>query len=115
LTAPGFHVVQTDSDHWVENLAGLGGCGTQVFVGFVGDSVQQGHPMLPVLQIAETGALPAAAVADVDAVFADDSAANGVALQRLVTATVERTYTPVASAGGFVDFQLSRGLLGVST
>jgi hypothetical protein len=38
-----------------------------------------------------------------------------VALQRLVTATVERTYTPVASAGGFVDFQLSRGLLGVST
>jgi hypothetical protein len=116
LTAPGFHVVQTDSDHWVENLAGLGGCGAQVFVGFVGDSVQQGHPMLPVLQIAETGALPAAAVADVDAVFsADDSAANEVALQRLVTATVERTYTPVASAGGFVDFQLSRGLLGVST
>jgi altronate dehydratase len=115
LTAPGFHVVQTDSDHWVENLAGLGGCGTQVFVGFVGDSVQQGHPMLPVLQIAETGALPAAAVADVDAVLADDSAANEVALQRLVTATVERTYTPVASAGGFVDFQLSRGLLGVST
>ncbi len=115
LTAPGFHVVQTDSDHWVENLAGLGGCGTQVCVGFVGDSVQQGHPMLPVLQIAETGALPAAAVADVDAVFADDSAANEVALQRLVTATVERAYTPVASAGGFVDFQLSRGLLGVST
>jgi hypothetical protein len=71
--------------------------------------------MLPVLQIAETGALPAAAVADVDAVFADDSAANEVALQRLVTATVERAYTPVASAGGFVDFQLSRGLLGVST
>ena len=116
LTAPGFHVVQTDSDHWVENLAGLGGCGAQVFVGFVGDSVQQGHPMLPVLQIAETGALPAAAVADVDAVFSvDDGAANLVALQRLVTATVERTYTPVASAGGFVDFQLSRGLLGVST
>jgi hypothetical protein len=87
-----------------------------VFVGFVGDSVQQGHPMLPVLQIAETGALPAAAVADVDAVFSvDDGAANLVALQRLVTATVERTYTPVASAGGFVDFQLSRGLLGVST
>jgi len=115
LTAPGFHVVQTDSDHWVENLAGLGGCGTQVFVGFVGDSVQQGHPMLPVLQIAETGALPTAAVADVDAVFSDDGAANRAALRGLVTASVERTYTPVANSGGFVDFQLSRGLLGVST
>ncbi|MEI6051197.1 MAG: UxaA family hydrolase, partial [Opitutaceae bacterium] len=115
LTAPGFHVVQTDSDHWVENLAGLGGCGVQVFVGFVGDSVQQGHPMLPVLQIAETGALPAAALVDVDHVFTDDRAANRLALQRLVMTTLERTYTPVANSGGFVDFQLSRGLLGVST
>ena len=115
LTAPGFHVVQTDSDHWVENLAGLGGCGVQVFVGFVGDSVQQGHPMLPVLQIAETGALPAAALVDVDHVFTDDRTANRLALQRLVTTTLERTYTPVANSGGFVDFQLSRGLLGVST
>ena len=115
LTVPGFHVVQTDSDHWVENLAGLGGCGAQVLVGFVGDSVQQGHPMLPVLQIAEAGALPPAAVVDVDAVFTDDGAANAAALQQLVSATVQRTYTPVATRGGFVDFQLSRGLLGVST
>ena len=115
LTVSGFHVVQTDSDHWVENLAGLGGCGAQVFLGFVGDTPQQGHPMLPVLQIAEEATLPAAATADVDVVFTADGDANLALLHRLLTATARGAYTPVASAGGFVDFQLSRGLLGVST
>jgi len=83
LTVPGFHVVQTDSDHWVENLAGLGGCGAQVFLGFVGDTPQQGHPMLPVLQIAEEATLPAAATADVDVVFTADGDANLALLHRL--------------------------------
>ena len=115
LTEPGFHVVQTDSDHWVENLAGLGACGVQVFVGFVGVAPQQGHPMIPVLQLAEEATLPAAAAADVDLIFTADGDANLAQLRRLVSATAQRTYTPVASAGGFVDFQLSRGLLGVST
>lgn len=115
LMVPGFHVVQTDSDHWVENLAGLGGCGAQVFLGFVGDTPQQGHPMLPVLQIAEEATLPTAASADVDVVFTADGDANLALLHRLLTSTARGAYTPVASAGGFVDFQLSRGLLGVST
>jgi altronate dehydratase len=115
MTVPGLHVVQTDSDHWVENLAGLGGCGAQVFLGFVGDTPQQGHPMLPVLQIAEAATLPAAATADVDLVFTADGDANLARLHGLLTATARGAYTPVASAGGFVDFQLSRGLLGVST
>jgi altronate dehydratase len=115
LTVPGFHVVQTDTDHWVENLAGLGACGVQVFVGFVGTAPQQGHPMLPVLQVAEATVLPASAVADIDALFTDNADENHALLRRLVTATAQRAYAPVASAGGFVDFQLSRGLLGVST
>src|SRR5262249_47772445 len=43
---PGLHVVATDSDHWVENLTGLGACGARLFVGLVTDTPQQGHPML---------------------------------------------------------------------
>src|SRR5690606_2127696 len=27
FTQAGLHIVATESDHWVENLAGLGGCG----------------------------------------------------------------------------------------
>lgn len=115
FTKPGLHLVQTDSDHWVENLAGLGACGVHVFLGLVEDSPQQGHPMLPVLQVAERSTLPAAAAGDVDVILKGDLVADEVELLRVLARTAEGRQTPVASAGGFVDFQLSRGLLGVST
>ena len=115
FTTPGLHLVATDSDHWVENLAGLGGCGAHVFLGLVGDSPQQGHPMLPVLQVAERTVLPAAASQDVDVILNGDAAVDEAVLLRVLGDTVQGDYTPVANAGSFVDFQLSRGLLGVST
>ena len=115
LTEPGLHLVQTDSDHWVENLAGLGGCGVHIFLGLVGNSPQQGHPMLPVLQVAERGVLPAAAAQDVDVLLNGDVAVDEPVLLRVLADTVQGDYTPAANAGGFTDFQLSRGLLGVST
>ena len=115
FTAPGLHLVQTDSDHWVENVAGLGACGVHVFLGLVGDSPQQGHPMLPVLQVAARSVLPAAAAQDVDVILQGDVTIDEAVLLRVLSDTVQGGYTPVASAGGFVDFQLSRGLLGVST
>ena len=115
VTAPGLHLVATDSDHWVENLAGLGGCGAQVFLGLVGDTPQQGHPMLPVLQIAAPGGLPAVTERDVDAVLSGDADEDEANVLRLLCRTAEGDFLPAATAGGFVDFQLSRGLLGVST
>ena len=59
--------------------------------------------------------MAAAARADVDAVLTGEVAADEATLLRLVAATVQGERQPVANAGGFVDFQLSRGLLGVST
>jgi altronate dehydratase len=115
VAEPGLHLVQTDSDHWVENLAGLGAGGVHVFLGLVGDSPQQGHPMLPVLQIAERSVLPAAAAVDVDLLLSGDLSRDEGDLLRLLASTAEGGFAPAANAGGFVDFQLSRGLLGVST
>ena len=115
LTLPGLHVVATDSDHWVENLAGLGACGAHVFLGLVGDTPQQGHPMLPVLQVATAGALAPAAVQDIDAVLSGDITTDAATVLKLIGAAAAGTLVPAATAGGFVDFQLSRGLLGVST
>jgi len=115
FTTAGLHVVQTDSDHWVENLAGLGACGAHGFVGLVGDSSQQGHPMLPVLQVAERAVLPAAAAQDVDVILNGDPLVDEAVLLRVLADALQGDYTPAATAGGFVDFQLSRGLLGVST
>ena len=115
VTVRGLHLVQTDSDHWVENLAGLGACGVQVFLGLVADTPQQGHPMLPVLQVAERGVLPVAAEGDVDLMLTGEAGTDAAALLRLLADTLQGACTPVAAAGGFTDFQLSRGLLGVST
>jgi altronate dehydratase len=115
FTEPGLHLVQTDTDHWVENLAGLGACGVHAFIGLVGDSPQQGHPMLPLLQVAERAVLRAAAAQDVDVLLNGDLAVDQAVLLRVLADALQGDYTPVANAGGFVDFQLSRGLLGVST
>ncbi len=115
FTAPGLHLVQTDSDHWVENLAGLGACGVQVFLGLVGDTSQQGHPMLPVLQVAEPGILPASMRPDVDVMLEGDALADEATLLRWLADLAQGVRQPAATAGGFTDFQLSRGLLGVST
>ena len=112
MERPGVHVVATDTDHWVENLTGLGACGAHLFVGLVADTAQQGHPMLPVLQLAQAS-LPGAARADIDHVLAGEADIDAV--QQLVIATVRGDYVPASAAGGFVDFQLARGLLGVST
>lgn len=115
LTEPGFHVVATDTDHWVENLAGLGACGVHLFLGDVGRSPQQGHPLLPTLQIAGRAARGQLALEDIDLLLEGDPKTDFGQLRQLVLATARREYTPVATVGGFLDFQLSRGLLGVTT
>lgn len=113
--SPGLHLVATDSDHWVENLTGLGSCGAHLFIGLVGEAPQQGHPMLAILQVAEAGLLPTASIPDVDFVLTGDVMADEAELLRLLRHTAQGEFLPVASSSGSMDFQISRGLLGVST
>ena len=61
LASPGLHIVASETDHWVENLTGLGGCGAHLALTVVSGHAQQGHPLLAVLQVAEPaqrGGLP---------------------------------------------------------
>jgi len=115
LTRPGLHVVATETDHWVENLTGLGGCGAHLFLTLVRQHARQGHPLLPVLQVAAPAEASRVAAADIDAFLSGDPAADTAILLRLVTATAAGDLVPAANTSGLVDFQLSRGLLGVST
>jgi hypothetical protein len=115
FTQPGLHVVATESDHWVENLTGLGGCGAHLFLTLASQHGRQGHPLLPVLQVAEAserGKLPAD---DIDAFLSGDAVPDATQLLRLITAAAQQELTPASTATGAVDFQLSRGLLGVTT
>lgn len=115
LKTPGLHVVQTDSDHWVENLTSLGACGSHLVVGLVENTPQQGHPLIPVLQLAEPNVLPVGSHRDVDAILAgEDHGAIHAQIKTLLQDTLNQSHTAIANQTGFVDFQFARGPLGVS-
>jgi hypothetical protein len=59
--------------------------------------------------------LAAAAVKDVDVVLTGNVEDDTQVVVQRVVAIASGESVPSANAGGFVDFQLSRGLLGVST
>jgi hypothetical protein len=109
------HVVATESSHWTENLTGLGGCGAHLALTLVQEHARQGHPLLPVLQVAGPGVLPAAAAAEIDAELTGNPTVDADALLALVARVADRRQTPVANAQGNVDFQLTRGELGLTT
>jgi hypothetical protein len=71
--------------------------------------------MLPVVQIAEAhrrGILPAD---DIDVFLSGDTEGDAATLRELIIRIAQRERIPVANAQGFVDFQLTRGLLGLTT
>ncbi len=110
---PGLHVVETETEHWTENLTGLGASGAQMFLGLVAGHPRQGHPMLPVLQVAEAEEkLPAD---EIDLFLPRTATPACEALCRLVAAAAAREITPRAAARGLTDFQITRGHLGVTT
>ena len=55
------------------------------------------------------------AAADIDVFLSGDAVADEATLTLLVIAAAQHDRTPVANAQGFVDFQLTRGLLGLTT
>jgi len=115
LAHPGFHVVATETDHWTENLTGLGGCGAHLALTLVSDHARQGHPLLPVIQIAEPSQRAAIPPDDIDAFLSGDPVADRSTLEKILVSVAQRELVPAANAQGLVDFQLTRGLLGVTT
>ena len=99
----------------MENITGFGGNGAHLVLSVVGEHSQQGHPLLPVIQLAEPhrrGTLPAD---DIDVFLSGDATADVTTLMQWLVGVAQRERIPVANAQGFVDFQLTRGLLGLTT
>ena len=115
VTRPGLHVIASETDHWVENLTGLAGSGAHLALTVVRDHAQQGHPLIPVIQVAEADQRGRVAAEDIDAFLSGDPSVNLEKLTQLVAATASHRTRPAANAHGFVDFQLTRGLLGLTT
>jgi altronate dehydratase len=112
----GFHLMEAPSTHWVETLTGLGATGVDLVLAYVDGLPQQGHPFIPVIEVstARTGA--ASASTDFDLVFQPGGAASQWAEQllELASAVAAHQYVPKSMALGNLDFQITRGLLGVT-
>ena len=115
LGQPGLHIVASETDHWVENLTGLGACGAHLLLTIVSGHARQGHPMLAVIQVAESSQRTAIAADDIDFFLSGEAASDQAALERLLADVAGGERTAAASAQGFVDFQFTRGLLGVTS
>ncbi len=111
---PGFYVMETQTDHWVETLTGLGGTGAQILIAHVAEHPMQGHPMLPVLQVSTEPSVREVYASDLDLVLSDAPEENARRTAGMLLKTASRDYTTVSMRQKNTDFQFTRGLLGVS-
>ena len=108
---PGLHVMETPTHHWVETLTGLGATGVEIMLAHVSGSPLQAHPMIPLLQVASDEA--AAWSGDMDLTMRAGAPWTETILP-LVLSVASRVYVPKLYEQGNTDFQVSRGLLGIS-
>ncbi|MBM3803715.1 MAG: altronate dehydratase [Acidimicrobiia bacterium] len=113
-STPGFHIMETPTDHWVETLTGLGATGVEIFLAHVAEQPRQGHPLVPLVQVSAEPSLLKSASEDIDLRLEGDTARWTAAILQQVLAVASRRYTPKALLQGNHDFQLTRGLLGIS-
>lgn len=113
VSRAGFHIMETQTGHWVETLTGLGATGVDLIIAYTGTRPMQGHPMIPVAQISADGASGSYAD-DLDLVLNGDTETWPARILALISAVASRRSAPKSVAQGNIDFQVTRGLLGVS-
>ena len=105
----GFHVMETPTDQPTETLTGLGATGVDLALAHIVGAPLQSHVMVPLIQVSTDAATRSAYGADLDLATAD--------VEKLIALVVEvasRQYIPKLHGKGNTDFQLTRGLLGIS-
>ena len=117
ITEPGFHIMETPTDHVVETLTGLGATGVDLMFTHVVGHPLQAHRMIPLIQATTEEATGAVYEADLDLLPADTNwTPKGFSAQMLesILKVASRHYTPKLYGKGNTDFQFTRGLLGIS-
>ncbi|SFJ16056.1 Altronate dehydratase [Paenibacillus sp. UNC496MF] len=110
----GFHVMETPTEHWVETATGLGGTGVELILALAGRRPMQTHPFIPMLQLAPESADSLPYAQDLDLLLDGNPEAWGARILELSKRTLEHEFTPRLYRQGNVDFQFTRGFLGVS-
>ncbi|TDF95441.1 UxaA family hydrolase [Paenibacillus piri] len=110
----GFHVMEAPTEHWVETVTGLAATGVELIIALVDRQPMQTHPFVPMLQVASEPAMQQAYANDLDLLLTGNPAAWTNQILESCKQIIEHSYTPRLFQQGNVDFQLTRGLLGVS-
>ena len=105
----GFHIMETPTDQQTETLTGLGATGVDLALAHIVGAPLQSHVMVPLIQVSTDAATQANYGADLDLATADVDE-----LLALIVEVASRQYTPKLHGKGNTDFQLTRGLLGIS-
>lgn len=105
----GLHIMETPTDQPAETLTGLGATGGELaFAHIVGPPLPS-HVMVPLIQTSTDTTTQNNYGADLDLESVDFDEMLG-----LIVETASREYMPKLHSKGNTDFQLTRGLLGVS-
>ncbi|HHY56927.1 MAG TPA: altronate dehydratase [Chloroflexi bacterium] len=114
IAAPGLHIMATPTDHPVEIITGLGATGVDAVLAYVGAQPVQGHPLVPVLEIATVNDCPPDVAAELDLVLAGDPTAWAAQILARLSELAAHRYIPNRIQTGNIDFQITRGLMGIS-
>jgi altronate dehydratase len=112
--AAGFHIMEAPTQHWGETLTGLGAAGVELILAHINVYPMTGHPLVPVLQVTGSTEVAEQFRADLDGILQAPHEDWSRQLLDLIAGTLSQRYTPRLSALGNTDFQITRGLLGVS-
>ena len=105
----GFHIMETPTDQQTETLTGLGATGVDLALAHIIGAPLQSHVMVPLIQVSTDAATQTTYGADLDLTTSDVDE-----LLALIVEVASRQYTPKLHGKGNTDFQLTRGLLGIS-
>ena len=111
----GLYIMRRPSRHWLETVTGLGATGVNVMLATVEKRPLPGHPFIPLLQVTENQSDSKGGSPDFDLVLTQtDQATWAKQMMDKLQATLSGRYVPSSSQQANVDFQVTRGILGVS-
>jgi len=113
---PGCHVMEAPTDNTGEVLTGLGGTGVEIMLAHITRAPLQSHPMIPLLQISSDAGVCERFAGDLDGSLSAASPIEAIqeSVLSLIGETASRNYVPKLYGQGYSQFQLTRGLLGLS-
>ncbi len=110
----GFYIMACPTSNLDECVSGLGATGVDIILLHTHEQAVQGHPMIPVFQLSHFDSPAGKSNSDIDLVLSNHLDDNIETLVKLIKNAASREIRPQMMRHGNVNFQITRGELGVS-